>query len=80
MIFLHAAFDIYSDITIHEEMIADTVQTNTYRTGVLRNGSSFQRKVVLDVGEGTGSEGSSIADGYSGEAQLALAVSVSGLH
>uniref|UniRef100_A0A8C7VPR9 Protein arginine N-methyltransferase 6 n=1 Tax=Oncorhynchus mykiss TaxID=8022 RepID=A0A8C7VPR9_ONCMY len=47
-------FDSYSDITIHEEMIADTVQTNTYRTGVLRNGSSFQRKVVLDVGEGTG--------------------------
>lgn len=47
-------FDSYSDITIHEEMIADTARTNTYRTGVLRNSSSIQSKVVLDVGEGSG--------------------------
>uniref|UniRef100_A0A673W7B7 Protein arginine N-methyltransferase 6 n=1 Tax=Salmo trutta TaxID=8032 RepID=A0A673W7B7_SALTR len=47
-------FDSYSDVTIHEEMIADTVRTNTYRTGILRNSSLIQGKVVLDVGAGTG--------------------------
>uniref|UniRef100_A0A673ZGJ1 Protein arginine N-methyltransferase 6 n=1 Tax=Salmo trutta TaxID=8032 RepID=A0A673ZGJ1_SALTR len=86
----HAAFDIYSNITIHEEMIADTVRTNTYRTGALRNSSSIQSKVVLDVGEGSGVDASSIADRsvkivknilrWKTESKLALAVSVSGLH
>ncbi|XP_071385768.1 protein arginine N-methyltransferase 6 [Centroberyx affinis] len=47
-------FDSYSDVTIHEEMIADHVRTNTYRTGILRNSESIRGKVVLDVGAGTG--------------------------
>ncbi|KAM4606174.1 protein arginine N-methyltransferase 6 [Polymixia lowei] len=47
-------FDSYSDVTIHEEMIADHVRTNTYRTGILRSGESIRGKVVLDVGAGTG--------------------------
>uniref|UniRef100_A0A4W6C0M5 Protein arginine N-methyltransferase 6 n=1 Tax=Lates calcarifer TaxID=8187 RepID=A0A4W6C0M5_LATCA len=47
-------FDSYSDVTIHEEMIADHVRTNTYRTAILRNSESIRGKVVLDVGAGTG--------------------------
>uniref|UniRef100_A0A668AM24 Protein arginine N-methyltransferase 6 n=1 Tax=Myripristis murdjan TaxID=586833 RepID=A0A668AM24_9TELE len=47
-------FDSYSDVTIHEEMIADHVRTNTYRMGILRNSESIRGKVVLDVGAGTG--------------------------
>ncbi|XP_029978862.1 protein arginine N-methyltransferase 6 [Sphaeramia orbicularis] len=47
-------FDSYSDVTIHEEMIADHERTNTYRTAILRNGESIRGKVVLDVGAGTG--------------------------
>ncbi|KAJ8278016.1 hypothetical protein GJAV_G00082840 [Gymnothorax javanicus] len=35
-------------------MIADTVRTNTYRMGILRNSKAIQGKVVLDVGAGTG--------------------------
>ncbi|KAF7660721.1 hypothetical protein LDENG_00277150 [Lucifuga dentata] len=47
-------FDSYSDVTIHEEMIADHVRTNTYRMGILRNSEAIRGKVVLDVGAGTG--------------------------
>ncbi|XP_048882501.1 protein arginine N-methyltransferase 6 [Brienomyrus brachyistius] len=47
-------FDSYSDVTIHEEMIADSVRTDTYRLGITRNGHVIQGKVVLDVGAGTG--------------------------
>lgn len=47
-------FDSYSDVTIHEEMIADHVRTNSYRMGILRNSESIRGKVVLDVGAGTG--------------------------
>ncbi|XP_028288563.1 protein arginine N-methyltransferase 6 [Parambassis ranga] len=47
-------FDSYSDVTIHEEMIADHVRTNTYRMAILRNSESIRGKVVLDVGAGTG--------------------------
>lgn len=47
-------FDSYSDVTIHEEMIADHVRTNTYRTAILKNSESIRDKVVLDVGAGTG--------------------------
>ncbi|XP_035268033.1 protein arginine N-methyltransferase 6 [Anguilla rostrata] len=47
-------FDSYADVTIHEEMIADNVRTNTYRMGILRNSNAIQGKVVLDVGAGTG--------------------------
>ncbi|CAL1596569.1 unnamed protein product [Knipowitschia caucasica] len=47
-------FDSYTDVTIHEEMIADHVRTGTYRTAILRNSESIRGKVVLDVGAGTG--------------------------
>ncbi|XP_006014554.1 protein arginine N-methyltransferase 6 [Latimeria chalumnae] len=47
-------FDSYSDVSIHEEMLADTIRTNSYRLGVLRNHSEIRGKVVLDVGAGTG--------------------------
>ncbi|XP_030623465.1 protein arginine N-methyltransferase 6 [Chanos chanos] len=47
-------FDSYSDVTIHEEMIADTVRTNTYRMAILKNSKAIEGKVVLDVGAGTG--------------------------
>ncbi|XP_077410596.1 protein arginine N-methyltransferase 6 [Vanacampus margaritifer] len=47
-------FDSYSDVTIHEEMIADHVRTNTYRLAILKNSESIRGKVVLDVGAGTG--------------------------
>ena len=47
-------FDSYSDVTIHEEMIADHVRTDTYRTAIVRNSESIRGKVVLDVGAGTG--------------------------
>lgn len=47
-------FDSYTDVTIHEEMIADHVRTNTYRTAILKNSDSIRDKTVLDVGAGTG--------------------------
>lgn len=47
-------FDSYSDVTIHEEMIADHIRTNAYRTAILKNSESVRGKVVLDVGAGTG--------------------------
>lgn len=50
----HMYFDSYSDVTIHEEMIADTVRTNAYRTGIFQNRKSIEGNVVLDVGAGTG--------------------------
>ncbi|KAI4902441.1 hypothetical protein NFI96_021593, partial [Prochilodus magdalenae] len=47
-------FDSYADVSIHEEMIADTVRTDTYRRGIFRSSEAIQGKVVLDVGAGTG--------------------------
>ncbi|KAM9333755.1 protein arginine N-methyltransferase 6 [Pholidichthys leucotaenia] len=47
-------FDSYSDVTIHEEMIADRVRTSTYRAAILRSSEALRDKVVLDVGAGTG--------------------------
>uniref|UniRef100_A0A8C6WKJ8 Protein arginine N-methyltransferase 6 n=1 Tax=Neogobius melanostomus TaxID=47308 RepID=A0A8C6WKJ8_9GOBI len=47
-------FDSYTDVTIHEEMIADHVRTGTYRTAILGNSEAIRGKVVLDVGAGTG--------------------------
>ncbi|AWP20886.1 putative protein arginine N-methyltransferase 6 [Scophthalmus maximus] len=47
-------FDSYTDVTIHEDMIADYVRTNTYRTAIMRNSELIRGKVVLDVGAGTG--------------------------
>ncbi|XP_037549718.1 protein arginine N-methyltransferase 6 [Nematolebias whitei] len=47
-------FDSYSDVSIHEEMIADHVRTNAYRTAIFKNSELIRGKVVLDVGAGTG--------------------------
>ncbi|KAL4616836.1 protein arginine N-methyltransferase 6 [Arapaima gigas] len=50
----HLYFDSYSDVSIHEEMIADSVRTNAYRLGIARNAAAVRGKAVLDVGAGTG--------------------------
>lgn len=47
-------FQCYSDITIHEEMLSDTVRTNAYKTAISRSQDAFCGKTVLDVGAGTG--------------------------
>lgn len=46
-------FQCYSDITIHEEMLLDTVRTNAYKLAIFRNGDVLSGKTVLDVGAGT---------------------------
>ncbi|XP_029102008.1 protein arginine N-methyltransferase 6 [Scleropages formosus] len=50
----HLYFDSYADVSIHEEMIADSVRTDAYRLGIARNGAAIRGKAVLDVGAGTG--------------------------
>ncbi|XP_068098753.1 protein arginine N-methyltransferase 6 [Hyperolius riggenbachi] len=47
-------FQCYSDITIHEEMLSDTVRTNAYKLAIFRNLDALFGKTVLDVGAGTG--------------------------
>ncbi|XP_062848072.1 protein arginine N-methyltransferase 6 [Trichomycterus rosablanca] len=47
-------FGSYSDVSIHEEMIADTVRTDSYRKAIFNNKDEIEGKVVLDVGAGTG--------------------------
>jgi len=47
-------FDSYSHYGIHEEMIKDTVRTNTYRNAIVCNPHLFKGKTVLDIGCGTG--------------------------
>ncbi|XP_004699278.1 protein arginine N-methyltransferase 6 [Echinops telfairi] len=47
-------YDCYSDVTVHEEMIADRVRTDAYRLGIQRNCPALRGKTVLDVGAGTG--------------------------
>lgn len=47
-------YECYSDISVHEEMIADRVRTDAYRLGILRNWAALRGKTVLDVGAGTG--------------------------
>lgn len=47
-------YECYSDITVHEEMLADRTRTDAYRQGILRNGAALRGKAVLDVGAGTG--------------------------
>ena len=47
-------FDSYAHFGIHEEMLKDTVRTNTYKNAILHNKHLFRDKVVLDVGCGTG--------------------------
>ncbi|KAF6075552.1 protein arginine methyltransferase 6 [Phyllostomus discolor] len=47
-------YECYSDISVHEEMIADRVRTDAYRLGIMRNWAALRDKTVLDVGAGTG--------------------------
>lgn len=47
-------FDSYSHFGIHEEMLNDTVRTNTYMDSIMSNPHLFKDKIVLDVGCGTG--------------------------
>jgi len=47
-------FEGYSHIGIHEEMLKDTIRTNTYRDAILQNPSDYKDKIVLDVGCGSG--------------------------
>eukprot|EP00163_Fabomonas_tropica_P033064 TRINITY_DN853_c0_g1_i8.p1 TRINITY_DN853_c0_g1~~TRINITY_DN853_c0_g1_i8.p1 ORF type:complete len:235 (-),score=86.49 TRINITY_DN853_c0_g1_i8:597-1301(-) len=47
-------FHSYAHFGIHEEMLKDTVRTNTYMKVIYDNKHLFKDKVVLDVGCGTG--------------------------
>ena len=47
-------FDSYAHLSIHEEMIKDSVRTKAYRDAMLKNKHLFEGKIVLDVGCGTG--------------------------
>ena len=47
-------FDSYSHFGIHEEMLKDSVRTETYMNSIVRNKHLFKGKTVLDVGCGTG--------------------------
>lgn len=49
-----AYFQSYSHVGIHEEMIKDSVRTETYRAAIMQHQSSIAGKVVMDVGCGTG--------------------------
>lgn len=47
-------FDSYSHFGIHEEMLKDSVRTESYMNAIKQNAHIFKNKVVLDVGCGTG--------------------------
>ena len=47
-------FDSYAHFGIHEEMLKDSVRTNTYKSAIYHNKHLFRDKIVLDVGCGTG--------------------------
>lgn len=47
-------FDSYSRYGIHEEMLKDSVRTQSYMDAIESNAHLFKDKVVLDVGCGTG--------------------------
>ncbi len=47
-------FDSYAHFGIHEEMLKDSVRTESYRNAIKQNPHLFKGKVVLDVGCGTG--------------------------
>lgn len=46
-------FNSYSSFYIHEEMIKDTVRTESYRKAIEGNPEAFKDKIVLDIGCGT---------------------------
>jgi protein arginine N-methyltransferase 1 len=47
-------FDTYAHFSVHERMLKDTARTTAYLDAIARNPSLFHRKVILDVGCGTG--------------------------
>lgn len=47
-------FDSYAHFGIHEEMLKDSVRTDSYKNAIMKNSHLFKDKVVLDVGCGTG--------------------------
>ena len=47
-------FNSYSSFYIHEDMIKDSVRTESYRRAIEGNPSAFKDKIVLDIGAGTG--------------------------
>lgn len=47
-------FDSYADISIHEEMLADSQRTLAYKDAIFQCKDAIKGKVVLDVGAGTG--------------------------
>ncbi|KAM4018080.1 protein arginine N-methyltransferase 3 [Anomaloglossus baeobatrachus] len=49
-----AYFGSYGHFGIHEDMLKDTVRTESYRNFMYQNPDIFKDKVVLDVGCGTG--------------------------
>ena len=47
-------FDSYSDHSIHQEMLSDTIRTEAYRDYIYQNKHLFKDQIVMDVGCGTG--------------------------
>ena len=47
-------FDSYAHHGIHQEMLQDTVRTESYRDAIMNNPHLIKDKVVLDIGCGTG--------------------------
>mmetsp|Transcript_12649 Transcript_12649/g.23710 ORF Transcript_12649/g.23710 Transcript_12649/m.23710 type:complete len:547 (+) Transcript_12649:135-1775(+) len=47
-------FSSYSNSSIHETMLQDTVRTEAYQNAILGNPQLFKGKVVMDIGCGTG--------------------------
>jgi len=47
-------YDAYAHYKTHEELLKDTVRTETYMTAIYNSKHLFKDKIVLDVGCGTG--------------------------
>lgn len=47
-------YSSYSNLSIHETMINDKIRTESYRQLMEKNPKTFENKIVLDVGCGTG--------------------------
>ncbi|MES1920870.1 Protein arginine N-methyltransferase 1 [Bonamia ostreae] len=47
-------FDSYSHFGIHEEMLKDSVRTESYQKALIQNKDTIKDKIVLDIGCGTG--------------------------
>lgn len=47
-------FESYDKLQIHHEMLSDSIRTKSYKDAIRCNEATFQDKVVMDVGSGTG--------------------------